>query len=191
VVFDTARLRLREFTRDDFDALLRLNSDPEVMWFLTKGAPYTADQVNAFLDTVISDYPRHPGLGVWAAHRLDTGDFIGWLALHPTHDNPPSEPELGYRLARTAWGFGFATEGCRALIDRAFTSLAAVRVWAETMAVNARSRSVMKKLGMRHTDTWFGEFDDPIPGTELGEVVYEITRAEWVAQREGLGKPGA
>jgi RimJ/RimL family protein N-acetyltransferase len=177
----TDRLWLREFTPDDLGLLIDLNSDPEVMWFLTKGVPYTVDENRAFLDTVISGYPVNPGYGVWAGFRADTDEFVGWFALHPTHGKPVTEPELGYRLRRTAWGCGFATEGSRALIARAFGELGADRVWAETMAVNARSRSVLEKLGMSHVDTWFGEFADPIPGTELGEVVYQVTRADWTA----------
>jgi RimJ/RimL family protein N-acetyltransferase len=49
------------------------------------------------------------------------------------------------------------------------------------MAVNARSRAVMERLGLRHVRTYLAEFDDPIPGTELGQAVYAITREEWAA----------
>jgi RimJ/RimL family protein N-acetyltransferase len=179
----TDRLWLREFTAGDLDLLIALHSDPEVMWFLTKGVPYTVEENREFLETVIAEYPRHPGYGVFAGFRRDTDEFIGWFAAHPTHDQPVTSPEIGYRLMRTAWGFGFATEGSRALIERAFADLGATRVWAETMAVNARSRSVMAKLGMRHVDTWYGEWDDPVPGSDQGEVVYEITREQWLASR--------
>lgn len=93
----------------------------------------------------------------------------------------PDEAELGYRLRRAAWERGFATEGGRALIDRAFARQGVERVRAQTMAVNVRSRRVMEKLGMRHVRTFHEHFDDPLPGTGHGEVEYAMTRAEWLA----------
>ena len=53
---------------------------------------------------------------------------------------------------------------------------------ASTMAVNAGSRAVLAKLGLRHTDTWFREWEQPIPGWEQGEVLYELTRTEHAAR---------
>ena len=89
------------------------------------------------------------------------------------------EYEIGYRLRRAAWGKGLASEGVHALLAVAFTQLGARRVWAETMAVNARSRQVMERCGMRYVRTFHEHFDDPIPGTEHGEVEYEIRRDDW------------
>ncbi len=79
------------------------------------------------------------------------------------------------------WGRGLATEGSRALLDHAFVTLGLPRVWATTMAVNAGSRAVMEKLGMRHVRTEVKEWDDPLPGWEQGEVRYEIERSDWLA----------
>lgn len=83
------------------------------------------------------------------------------------------------RLLRSAWGRGFATEGSRALVDKAFTDLGVVRVHAESMAVNTRSRRVMVSVGLGHVRTFHLQWDDPLPGTEHGEVEYALTRAEW------------
>ena len=73
-------------------------------------------------------------------------------------------------------GRGLATEGTRALIDAAFETLGATRIWAQTMAVNTRSRAVMERCGLRHVRTFHLDFDDPIPGSEEGEVEYELRR---------------
>ncbi len=78
-------------------------------------------------------------------------------------------------------GRGFATEGALALIDALFEA-GATRVFAQTMAVNERSRRVMERCGLRYCRTFRLEFDDPLPGTELGEVEYDLTRAQWKAQ---------
>jgi RimJ/RimL family protein N-acetyltransferase len=179
----TPRLRLRRFTAADLDDLVALDADPEVMRYLTGGRPTPRASVAAeVLPKIMRGYAR--GGGRFAAIARARGEFLGWVALDQS-DGAPDEPELGYRLRRSAWGHGYATEGARALVDLAFTELGAVRVWAQTMAVNTRSRRVMEAVGLHHVGTQHLHFDDPIPGTEHGEVYYELRRAEWSARRNG------
>ena len=171
----TERIVLRRLTADDVDDLVELDSDPEVMRFLTNGRPtpraVIADEV---LPAQLRVYARFPGLGRWAATDRATGAFLGWFALDPGEDG--REAELGYRLRRDAWGRGLATEGSRALVAYGLRDVGLARVWAQTMAVNAASRRVLEKAGLRHVRTFHVHFDDPIPGTELGEVEYERRR---------------
>jgi RimJ/RimL family protein N-acetyltransferase len=129
--------------------------------------------------------PSESEAGRWAAEDLTSGTFIGWLSLRPPDDGSTAELDLGYRLHRSTWGYGYATEGARALIHRAFTSLGAHRVFAQTMAVNTRSRRVMEKAGLRHVRNFHLPWDDPVPGTEHGEVEYELLRDDWLSG-EGL-----
>src|SRR5687767_13775645 len=82
------------------------------------------------------------------------------------------EPELGYRLRKSAWGKGYAAEGSSALIRRGFTELGVRRVVAETMVVHTGSRRVMEKAGMRAVRTFHQAWPDPIPGDEHGDVEY-------------------
>jgi RimJ/RimL family protein N-acetyltransferase len=106
------------------------------------------------------------------------GRFLGWFGLL-VDSVDPLVVELGYRLRRSEWGRGLATEGSRALIEHAFARAGAAKVVAETMAVNTASRRVMEKAGMRHVRTFQGVFEEPLPGTDSGEVAYEICRDEW------------
>jgi RimJ/RimL family protein N-acetyltransferase len=94
----------------------------------------------------------------------------------------PVRAEAGWRLGRRHWGQGLATEGARALLAYGFGDVGLQTAWAETMAVNAASRAVMRKLGMRHVRTDHRSWDDPLPGAEQGEVVYEIDAASWSAR---------
>ena len=128
-------------------------------------------------------YERFAGYGFWAAIDKATGRFLGWFHLRPGEGAGPDEPELGYRLRRDVWGQGFATEGSRALIDKAFAGLGAERVYAETMAVHTASRRVMEKSGLRHVRTFESEWPVRIPGDEEGDVEYAITRSEWESER--------
>jgi RimJ/RimL family protein N-acetyltransferase len=109
--------------------------------------------------------------------------FAGWWCLTPSPDEVGSG-ELGYRLRRKLWGRGLAMEGAVALLDHGFGTVGLDRIWAQTMAVNAPSRRVMERIGMRFTRSWVGEWNEPLPGWEDGEVEYAITREEWgVARR--------
>ncbi|MET7945371.1 GNAT family N-acetyltransferase [Micromonospora sp. NPDC005324] len=174
----TERLRLRRLTMADVDALVELDSDPEVMRFLNGGvATPPATVRDEQLPRLLAQYDRHPGLGRWAAHDRESGEFLGWFALDPSADG--TEAELGYRLRRSTWGRGLATEGSRSLVRYAFDIVGVRRVWAETMTVNERSQRVMVKAGLHHVRTFHLQWDHPIPGTEQGEVEYEVRAEEW------------
>ncbi|MEV1012791.1 GNAT family N-acetyltransferase [Micromonospora sp. NPDC049801] len=176
----TERLRMRRLTMADVDAFVELDGDPEVMRFLTGGVATPMETIrDEELPRLIAQYEGHPGLGRWAALDRASGEFLGWFALDPSADG--TEAELGYRLRRAAWGRGLATEGSRALVRYALDVVGVRRVWAQTMAVNERSRRVMEKAGLRYVRTFHLDFDDPIPGTEQGEVEYELLAAD-VAQ---------
>ncbi|MEU8328302.1 GNAT family N-acetyltransferase [Micromonospora sp. NPDC048839] len=176
----TERLWFRRLTMADVDLLVELDSDPEVMRFLSGGvATPLATVRDEQLPRLLGQYERHPGLGRWAALDRESGDFLGWFALDPSADG--TEAELGYRLRRSTWGRGLATEGSRALVRYAFDTVGVRRVRAETMAVNERSRRVLTKAGLRHVRTFHLQWDDPIPGTEQGEVEYELRAEEWAA----------
>jgi RimJ/RimL family protein N-acetyltransferase len=166
----TARLRLEPLTEDHVELLVELDSDPEVLEHIFGRALTREESVGTWAPKrLLTD---GLGRGAWMGYDA-TGDWLGWWCLAVDADDDRAA-ELGYRLRRTAWGRGYATEGSRALLDHAFGELGLARVWAQTMAVNHRSRRVMEKLGMRHVRTDHGEWADPLPGAEQGEVVYEI-----------------
>jgi RimJ/RimL family protein N-acetyltransferase len=135
-------------------------------------------------------YDRLGGPAVWAAVERTTGRFLGWFALRPVGPDRPDEAELGYRLHRVAWGRGYATEGSRALIRKGFTDLRLTRITANTMAVNTASRRVMEKAGLRFVRVYHEEFEDPLPGTEHGEVEYALDLAGWRRSPEGRALSG-
>jgi RimJ/RimL family protein N-acetyltransferase len=186
IYLETERLVLRPFTEADVDDLYKLNNDPEVMRFLNGGKPVPRESIeNETLPGFLAFYANGDGYGFWAAVEKATGAFLGWFEFRPAKDRTPGVIELGYRLNRAAWGKGYATEGSLALIRKGFTELGAERIRAETMAVNARSRRVMEKAGLTYTRTFHVEWDEPLPGTEHGEVEYFLDRADWERRSSG------
>jgi RimJ/RimL family protein N-acetyltransferase len=176
-VLVTERLRLRRFTSDDVDHLVDLDGDPDVMRFITGGVTTSRREIeDDFLPAFLGYQARGTRYGFWAVEDVETGEFLGWFHLRPAVGAPPDVPELGYRLKRTAWGRGLATEGSLALISFAFEVVGAKRVVAETMAVNVASRRVMEKAGMRLVRSFHQDWPFPIEGNEFGDVEYAIDR---------------
>jgi RimJ/RimL family protein N-acetyltransferase len=186
ITLETPRLILRQFTEDDVDNLFDLNGDPEVMRYLTGGRPTPRaeirDQTIPFHRGV---YGRLDRLGTWAAESTTTGEFLGWFHFRPGHESDLTNIDLGYRLRRSAWHKGYATEGSRALIDRGFADLGVQRVFAHTMTVNAASRHVLEKCGLTLVRTFPYEWTFEIEGSEHGEVEYALTKPEWETRAAG------
>jgi RimJ/RimL family protein N-acetyltransferase len=190
----TERLALRRFTAADAGNLLALDGDPEVMRYIESKVKTRAQIEAEVLPLFLGQHQRYPGFGRWAADARDGGEFVGWFGLRPVQpiegaiiDWPDAPPgggiaEIGYRLRRSAWGHGYATEGARALVRRAFTELGVREVVATTMTVNTRSRAVMQKAGLRYARTVHLTWAEPLDGNEQGDVEYRLRREDWIAQ---------
>ena len=184
VFLETPRLLLRRFTHDDVDNLVELDSDPEVMHFVTGGRATPRDEIeHEVLPAFLGHYEGSAGYGFWAAVEKSTERFVGWFHLRPPERAPLGEVELGYRLRRSAWGQGYATEGSRALVDKAFAELGAERVVAFTMVVHVASRRVLEKAGLRFVRIFHQPWPDYIEGEEEGDVEYALLRSEWEQRR--------
>jgi RimJ/RimL family protein N-acetyltransferase len=170
---------------DDADNLVNLDADPDVMRFVTGGMPTSRDEIeNEVLPAFLRYYERYEGYGFWAAIEKATGDFLGWFHFRPPQDAIPGEVELGYRLRKSAWGKGYATEGSRALIRKGFTELGVQRVVAGAMAVNTASRRVMEKAGLTLVRTFHQPWPYPIEGDQFGGVEYALDQADWQQQEQ-------
>jgi RimJ/RimL family protein N-acetyltransferase len=117
----------------------------------------TREQSDALLALADSAIERD-GFGLWAVELYGVDDAIGWCGLNrPTFRD---DVELGWRLARHAWGHGDATEAARVAIGVAFERLRVTEVVAFTTVENARSRAVMERLRMTHDPV--DDFDHPL-----------------------------
>ena len=187
---ETDRLVLRRFTEDDADSLFDLDSDPEVMRFLSGGEPTPRTAIETdILPRFLHYGDRSSGFGFWAAIDKASGDFLGWFSLRPSDEIDPGEASLGFRLRRAAWGQGYATEGAQALLRLGFTALGVERVVATTYQDNLASRRVMEKAGMTLSRTFrlsaadLGRVDTYlVPSQDLwdgDDVEYSLQKADW------------
>ena len=180
IFLETERLVLRRFTEDDVENLVELDGDPDVMRFINGGRPTTREEIESEeLPAFLSYYERFAGYGFWAAVEKSTAQFVGWFHFRPPDAARPDDVELGYRLRKSVWGKGYATEGSRALIEKGFAETSAQRVFASTMVVNVASRRVMEKAGLRFVRTFHQPWPDYIEGEEQGDVEYALLRSEW------------
>jgi RimJ/RimL family protein N-acetyltransferase len=171
-VLQTTRLTLSPCCPGDAAEFIDLELDPEVMRYLNGGHAVDHEHIDPNATFLM---PRGTEPYVWTARRTINGAFVGWFCLSPEGE---ALAELGYRLRRIDWGQGLASEGASALINWGFESGGYDKIEACTMAVNHGSRRVMEKIGMNYARTV--SFDaDSFPGTEHGEVWYELTRSGW------------
>jgi RimJ/RimL family protein N-acetyltransferase len=189
----TGRLALRPLSPTDAHHLFELDSDPEVMRYLSGGPGTPLELIEEDILPRFLGYPERAAWGgVWAAIDVASGEFAGWFSLRPP-DDLSLGPELGYRLKRALWGQGLATEGSLALLEFAFGHADIERVSASTYEFNTASRRVLEKLGMRHVRSYRLEGEEAAsPATfasasdeawEGDEVEYAISRQEWLALR--------
>ena len=163
----STRLVLPRLSEADLEAIVALHSDPEVMAYIT-GVGESRPVVEA------QSMPDLLARETWAI-RMGSSGFVGWVSLRLES----RQAELGYRIARSSWNTGVASEAARAVVTWGFESLHLTRIWAQTMAVNLGSRRVMEKVGMTYVRTFFPEWEYPLPGSEQGEVEYALTNEHW------------
>ncbi len=154
---ETERLILRPFVVEDGAALYRIHQEPEVLRYLPDTPPAGVAESEAILrDFPIADYARH-GFGRWACVLRETGQVIGFCGLKRLASG---EVDVGYRLERSTWGRGLATEGARASLDYGFERLGLPLIIGLVMPGNDASARVLEKIGM----TRVGEvIDDGAP----------------------------
>jgi RimJ/RimL family protein N-acetyltransferase len=167
----TERLVLRRFKPRDRAPFAALNADPDVMRFIADGRPLSRSASDALMDSIEAHWREH-GFGLWcAAPRDDPDGCLGFVGLAVPSFLPAVLPavEVGWRLARDAWGQGLATEGARAALHYAFAELRLRAVISIIEPGNERSIRVAEKLGMRPGRAHVH------PGTRRRLVGYEIS----------------
>jgi RimJ/RimL family protein N-acetyltransferase len=107
VLLESKRLVLRRFAEADLDNLVELDSDPDVMRFLTGGKPTPRETIQSeILPRILREYRHGAPHGRWAADEKSSGEFLGWFGLRQQPGTRADEVALGFRLRKSAWGKG-------------------------------------------------------------------------------------
>ncbi len=143
----THRLLMRRWRDSDRAPFAALNADPEVMRYFP--APLDRAASDALVDRIEARFVEQ-GFGLWALEVVETGAFIGFTGLNPMPDGVPGSGglEVGWRLARDAWGRGYAGEAARAALQVALLGVRLPEVWSMTAVLNEASQAVMRRIGM-------------------------------------------
>jgi RimJ/RimL family protein N-acetyltransferase len=175
---DTDRLIMRRWRESDREPFAAMNADPEVMEHFP--SPLTRLESDAFVDKIEWGFDEY-GYSLWALEVRETGDFIGFAGLLLQTFEAPFTPavEVGWRLARHAWGHGYATEAGARALEHGFTEAGLEEIVSMTAVRNVRSRAVMERLGMTRDPADDFEHSRLPEGHPLRpHVLYRLRRAQ-------------
>jgi len=177
----TARLTLRCWGDQDRAPFAAMNADPEVMRYFA--ALWTEDASNAAIDTWLSQFAAQ-GWSNWAVEITHTGEFIGFIGLSVPKRVLPFSPcvEIGWRLGRSFWHQGYATEGAREALRVGFETVGLDEIVSFTTLTNLPSRAVMTRLGMRDTHANFDHPGVPEGHPLRPHCLYKLSSADWHRQ---------
>jgi ribosomal-protein-alanine N-acetyltransferase len=147
IIFETPRLRLRQFTLADAGLLLELNGDPEVLKYLHEPLLEDEEHSREILTNIILPQYKNK-LGRWAIYTKESNEFIGWCGLkyRPELD----EFDLGYRFMKKYWGHGYATEAAHSTLEYGFNALHIKTITGRAHIQNIASLKVLEKIGMQY-----------------------------------------
>ncbi len=179
IEFDTDRLAFRLWEERHRAPFAAMNADLEVMRFFP--APLTPEQTNAGIDVWLSQFAEH-GWSNWAVELRATGEFIGFIGLSVPRRQLPFSPsvEVGWRLKRSAWGNGYATEGAKQCLRVGFERLGLNVIVSFTALTNLPSIAVMKRIGMHNANADFEHPAVPEGHPLRPHCLYEASKAEWL-----------
>lgn len=175
---ETERLILRQWKDSDFLPFFRINSDPDVMaYFPALLSHEESDEMGYEIQNRININ----GWGFWAVEEKKTENFIGFVGLNQPKTELPFNPciEIGWRLAKDFWGYGYATEAGKSALNFAFKTLKINEVVSFTPAINTQSKAVMQRIGMKNSHRNFNHPKVPAHSQLYEHVLYKIKREEW------------
>ncbi|MGD9591316.1 MAG: GNAT family N-acetyltransferase [Candidatus Berkiella sp.] len=178
-IIESERLILREWQPTDLAPFVHINQDPRVMEHMP--SLLTADESKAFMDSIMAHFAKH-GFGLYACEEKESSQFIGYVGLNipsfEAHFTPTVE--IGWRLHADFWGKGYATEGAKIVLEKAFREFNLPEITSFTVPANVRSQRVMQKIGLHHTPQ--DNFIHPRLGPDhpLGlHVLYRLKKEEY------------
>jgi len=179
-IIETERLILRTWLDSDLEPMSKINQDPLVMEYLPQ--LYDLQHTKKFIEKEKDSYLKL-GYTRYAVELKKSGEFIGFVGLVMDDFNAHFMPAtgIGWRLASSHWGKGYATEAAKAVLHYAFTKLKLDEIVSFTVVANAKSRRVMEKISLKYNKA--DDFDHPEIDQDsplLRHVLYRLSRDEYL-----------
>ncbi|MGK0391630.1 MAG: RimJ/RimL family protein N-acetyltransferase [Maribacter sp.] len=156
-IITTERLVLRTWKETDFALMAEMNMDEEVMRYFpsTQGL----EKTSSFCQRMNQQF-KEKKYCYFATEILKTDEFIGFIGMsYHTYEAPHSPfTDIGWRLKRSAWGNGYATEGAKGCLKYAFEELKLKEIFSVAPTINAPSIHIMQKIGMKEVQTFIHPF---------------------------------
>ena len=156
IIIETERLIIREIVSTDLEAMLALHSDPAVHLYLGNKTITKREEMMEVIDSIRRQYIDF-GVGRWAMINKQTKQFIGWTGLQfvtKETNNHQNFYDLGYRLMKSFWGQGYATESAFASLEYAFEKLNLTEVYAMADIRNDGSNKILNNVGLKFIETF-------------------------------------
>lgn len=162
---------------EDQENLFLLDQDPDVMRFINGGQPTTKEQIQQVMTPRLASYTNpDKGWGMWGAFDKDDQQFYGWVLVRPMHFFSPasdeSDLELGWRIYKSVWGRGIATEAAKHIMHSLHELTGIKRFSAIAVKENVASIRIMEKLGMRFLKS--GVHEDPLGDMEVETYLIDL-----------------
>ncbi|WP_299312031.1 GNAT family N-acetyltransferase [uncultured Aquimarina sp.] len=146
-IFQSERLGFRNWTRDDIDPLAAMNNDDDVMEFF----PFKPSRKDTkeFILRMQKQFAKND-FCYFAVDILDSKEFIGFIGLCEQSylEDQDTFVDIGWRLKKSVWNQGYATEGAKASLDFGFNMIGLDRIYSVASEINLKSELIMKKVGM-------------------------------------------
>ena len=151
ILFETERLIVRHYTKDDSDNFFLLNGVEEIMRYIRPAK--TREEADQFLSEILQKLEEDPASGRWAVEEKQTSVFVGSFAFIPV-ERTENKMQLGYALLKQNWGKGYATELTMGGLQYVFTKTALTEILAVTEMSNTASQKVLLKAGFIFHSTY-------------------------------------
>jgi len=154
VIFETERLTLRNWKKEDTIPFIEMCADPDVMKYIS--TLHTPEETRITIRR-IRDHFRKYGFGLYALEKKDSKTFIGFTGFMIPNFEHYFTPciEIGWRIKTTEWNKGYATEAALACLNYGFKKFSFKKVHSFTSVHNKASERVMQKIGLKNIGSFF------------------------------------
>lgn len=153
IIFETNRLVAREWSTEIAEQAIKIYGDAEVTRFIGGIVVKDLDEMRARIGEIKEKYRNlKPGMGSFPMFLKSTGEMVGTALIKPmpfSEGNLSDDIEIGWHLGKAYWGFGYATEWGKKLLEYGFQDLGLDELHAVVNPLNAKSLEVAKRVGLQ------------------------------------------